>query len=112
MEWVPVIGPLLGKVMDFITIKYLLGAGFGPALVMVSAFLAYKMLQWHKDEEKTFNLTSLPGVMAAFMAMVIMLLGVFLVIWNLVVSDGPTASSSPKARNGKPAAIYQEPPGA
>ena len=86
MDLIPIVGPMLGKLVDLITIRYLLGVGLGPFLIVLSVGLTWKLLSWHRDEtgpHKDFTVASLPGVIASVVIVVILLLGLALVMWGL-----------------------------
>ena len=78
MEWLLNLlgGGTLGKIVESVAtyklVDLLLGRHLGAVFMLASAWLAWKLTQMHRDEDRSFDWDSIPGYVAA-----VVTLGIF-----------------------------------
>ena len=82
MEWLVNLlgGGTLGKIVESVAtyklVDLLLGRHLGAVLLLASAWLAWKLTQMHRDEDRSFDWDSLPGYVAAVVTLLVAGVGV------------------------------------
>jgi len=73
MEW-------MGEIFKLITaaafVKMIFGNIFGRVLIVISAAMAWKLSQWHKDPSKEFDWSSVPGYVSAGISLLLLFTGI------------------------------------
>lgn len=68
---------------DYRLADMLLGRYPGPVMLLGAGFLAWKLTKMHRDSSKDFDWNSIPGIVAAIIALGLFFTGLFVLVFGM-----------------------------